>query len=350
MLSAMLLLSLPACSWISDELPECPPTELRIRFEYDYNMMRSDVFKDQVRGLTVFVFDENDCFVTRKTETSPELLGTYGYEMVFTDAELQPEHPYRFVTIAWQDDEQKLLQQPGAKFRTTQLQAGDPISNLQVKLDRTDRKTDDGEACYVDHQSCPLDTLWMSRNDCRGTLHTQQTTTATANLMRHTNNLTVTLRQTDRPADIDIADFDIRLTDSNGWVNHDNSLHADTPLAYTPYAEWNTDFRDDEGNVVQRAAHADLSFPRLMYYDDWQQNARLILYNKVTQTKVADINLPDYLAQGRNSLEQPYSPQEFLDREFTYKLDFFLKDNTWEYVELSISVLSWSVRIQNVSL
>ena len=73
--------------------------------------------------------------------------------------------------------------------------------------------------------------------------------------------------------------------------------------------------------------------------------------NRQTGVTVADIDLPDYLAQGRNSMEQAiYSPQEFLDREFNYKLDFFLKGDTWSYVELRISVLSWSVRIQNVNL
>ena len=77
---------------------------------------------------------------------------------------------------------------------------------------------------------------------------------------------------------------------------------------------------------------------------------KTIVFLKKTNTQVADINLPDYLAQGRNSTEQQYSEQEFLDREYVFKLDFFLKGDTWDYVNLSISVLSWSVRIQNINL
>lgn len=347
MLVAVLLPVVAACSWISEELPECPPSEVHLRFEYDYNMMRSDVFKDHVGGLTVFVFDDNNNLVTQRSENDKERLKVYGYEMVFSD--LEPDREYRFLALAYQKGEEEILQMPGAKFRRTEMKNGDPIEQLNVKLDRESDANADG-TIRVPHENRALDTLWISRNDCRAKVRLQENVTTTLNLMRHTNNLTVTLRQTDCPADINIEDFEIKVTDRNGWVNYDNSLREDNQLTYTPYARWNTDFKDDEGTVVQRAAHADLSFPRLIYYEDWRENARLTIFNKKTNTQVADINLPDYLAQGRNSTEQQYSAQEFLDREYVFKLDFFLKGDTWDYVNLSISVLSWSVRIQNINL
>lgn len=339
-----------SCEWVKDDLPECPPTEIRLRFEYDYNMLWSDIFKDQIGGLTVFVFDDNNRFVMRKSESSIELLRIYGYEMTFSGEELEVGKEYRFVTIAYQDDENELSQQEGAKFRSPQLQPGDDIASLYVKLDRSDIETPNG-AFYVEHQNKPLDILWISRNDCRAELRMTETTRATLNLMRHTNNLTITLRQLDEPAEVDINDFDIRLTDRNGWVDYDNSLRRDDLLAYTPYAEWNTDFKDDDGKVVQRAAHADLSFPRLMYHDDWRKCARLIIYSKKSGATVADINLPSLLVEDRSSLETlRCTEQEFLDREFTYKLDFFLSGGSWEYVEISISVLKWTVRHQGVEM
>ncbi len=342
-----LLLSVSACSWVKDDLPECPPTELRLRFEYDYNMMWADVFKDVVGGVTVYVFDENGNFVTQKSEAAPERLGTYGYEMVFTDQELELDREYRFVCVAFQDDEQELLKGNGAKFRTAALQPGDDISSLRVKLDRIE----DNGTFTVDHEELPLDILWMSRNDCRGTLQLYTTTTATLNLLRHTNNITLTLRQVDASADINIKDFEIRITDRNGWVNYDNSPREDDLLAYTPYAGWNTETKDDNSVVVQRAAHADLSIPRMIYSDDWQKNARLTIFCKKTQKRVADINLPALLVEDRSSLEiLRCEEQEFLDREYTYKLDFFLKGDTWDHVDISISVLSWVVRNQNVEM
>ena len=45
-----------------------------------------------------------------------------------------------------------------------------------------------------------------------------------------------------------------------------------------------------------------------------------------------------------------YSAQEFLDREYDYKLDFFLKGDQWQYMQLGISILDWSKRIQRADL
>ncbi|EJX08896.1 protein containing DUF1812 [gut metagenome] len=311
---------------------------------YDYNIMRSDVFRDHVGEVTAYVFDAENQLLAVKTEDSPTLLGTYGYEMVFDD--LKPGH-YRVAAVAFQRNADGREERPGAKFRGPELTLGDPIEELQVKLDR--QPMPDGTT-QVEHLSVALDTLWMNYEAHPVEIIDQQITQETIGLMRDTKNLTVSLRQIDQPTDIDCQDFDIRITDRNGWFGPDNQPLADDLLTYTPYAAWNTEFNDDEGVVVQRAAHADLSYPRIMYHEDWRKNARLTIFNKRTQTMVADINLPDILAQGRNSQELQYSPQEFLDREHTYKLDFFLKGDTWDYVELRISVLSWAVRIDNVNL
>ena len=55
------------------------------------------------------------------------------------------------------------------------------------------------------------------------------------------------------------------------------------------------------------------------------------------------------LAQCRGAFEaQHYSAQEFLDREYDYKLDFFLQGNQWRYAEIRISILDWVKRIQRV--
>lgn len=77
----------------------------------------------------------------------------------------------------------------------------------------------------------------------------------------------------------------------------------------------------------------------------------LVINSRRSGQTVARINLPDCLAQGRGAFEYlNYSAQEFLDREYDYKLDFFLRGDRWEYIDLSISVLSWSKRIQREEL
>lgn len=57
------------------------------------------------------------------------------------------------------------------------------------------------------------------------------------------------------------------------------------------------------------------------------------------------------LAEGRTAYSTyAYSPQEYLDREYDYHLNFFLRGDSWAYCDIVIDVLGWSKRTQNVSL
>ena len=61
-----------------------------------------------------------------------------------------------------------------------------------------------------------------------------------------------------------------------------------------------------------------------------------------------DYDLCYYLALARNAFEiQHYDIQEYLDREYNYRIDFGLEGNHWKTVAIYIDVLSWSLRIQN---
>ena len=190
-------------------------------------------------------------------------------------------------------------------------------------------------------------------NRTKNTVETgfQETTRTLVDLMRHTKQLTITLRQVNDPANIDCNDFSIGLTDDNGCVRHDCSIKADDELlTYTPHTMWTSEYSDDNHNEMQRAAHADMSLARLIYSEEWSQNALLTIFNKETGVEVARVNLPEILVSGRNTAEQSYSEQEYLDREHAYKLDFFLVGDTWQYINVTVGVLSWQVRNQNADL
>ena len=65
----------------------------------------------------------------------------------------------------------------------------------------------------------------------------------------------------------------------------------------------------------------------------------------------ADIDLTRILSDGRNCFElQNYSPQEFLDREYQYSLDFILTDGEWREMTLRISIMDWAKHYQQVNL
>ena len=107
--------------------------------------------------------------------------------------------------------------------------------------------------------------------------------------------------------------------------------------------------------IAERNAHYDFSLFRLINSDDTRHNPRLIIRNHETGHTIVNIDLCYYLALARNAYEiQNYSPQEYLDREYDYRLDFGIEgsgsEETWKYVTISINVLSWAIRIQNEEL
>lgn len=202
-------------------------------------------------------------------------------------------------------------------------------------------------------QALPLDTLWQGLSNETVEVKDLQITHHTISLIRDTKQLTISLHQLDEPADIHAEDFSYQITDANGYINYDNTLLPDEELTYTPYKTWTTEFTTPEGTVQERTAHAALMFSRLVLHPvtENDKNAILSIWNKKTGEEVVRINLADFLAQGRGAFEaMNYSAQEFLDREYDYKLDFFLKGDKWQYVKLGISILDWSKRIQRADL
>ena len=324
-----------------DDLPPCD-TGVDLQFKYDYNVQRADMFNDHVGGVCVFVFDEQGNLVARQdaaNEGKSQPLKAPNYAMRI---DLQPGK-YRFATFAFQKKYEDALAQPGAKFQIALPQQGDNITALHARLDREQGK--------VNNQSQPLDTLWQGLSNELVEVKDLQVTRHTIGLVRDTKQLTISLHQTDEPANIHADDFSYQITNANGDISYDNSLLPDEELTYTPYYTWTTEFKDTEGNVKERTAHAALMFSRLIWHPvaENDKNAILTITNKTTGEEVARIDLADCLAQGRGAFEaRHYSAQEFLDREYDYKLDFFLLGNKWRYATLSISILDWSKRIQPV--
>lgn len=375
MLVAALLTS---CDMMKEDRDDCP-TGLYVNFVYDYNIQRADMFKDHVGAVTLYVFDEADRLVAQRTVSGSELKA-YGYNIHFTEQELAPGHQYRLTAVALQKNWDEALANRGAKYRKTTLSKGDSRQQVSVSLDRTPT----GKPNYyeVPMDNAPLDTLWHTQQLMTATAATQPTATryhenasgepttnaiqtvtvesgiptyATVSLIRDTNHLNLSLfeldpNSTDGFKDADAEDYEVFIIDANGDVDSDNRLTntADT-LLYRPYAQWNTPINEMGAAEPKRSAHYDLMFNRLMYHDTLDDNALLCIRRKSDQKEVAVINLPYYLCIGRTAYEiYNYQPQEYLDREYDYRLELFIRGDRWAYISICIDVLSWAKRIQYV--
>ena len=379
-----------SCSMMEDDNSDCPQG-LYVRFVYDYNTMRADMFKDHVGHVKLYIYDESGTKVAeREVSNKPgdEPLSRYGYAMHFTPDEL-PAGTYRLQAVAMQKDWNEALDTKGAKYRKGEVTHSESLS---VTLDHNETPHPETGFNHVEHQGAPLDTLWhtlkvMSTAPQDGnrlpdmprttapysvypleeqlvTVENDRVTYATVSLIRDTKHLNITLRQIDDPSDMHSEDYEITITDRNATVGHDNAVSSCCHLLYSPFTDWTTKYdgngvtvektRSDDGGMdlnVQRTAHYNVMFNRLMIdTKEGSNNAMLQIRNKRTGAKVATINLAYILSQGRTAYEYNYSPQEYLDREHDYHLDFILRGDKWQYIDIVINVLSWNMRLMNEEL
>mgnify|MGYP002854264878 CR=1 FL=1 len=341
--------ALAACS-LTHEDEDLTNCGLFVTFKYDYNLQRSDMFGDHVGAVTLYVFDNDGNYVKSYDSRVSDLKmmpfdGKYLHTMQVTDL---PDGKYRLIALASQKDYAETLATTGAKYRRTDMNAGDPNDRLTVTLDRTSSPS----ALSTVPATAPLDTLWHGMT---GTLPVEvvgsDKTVANISMTRDTKMLTIGLHNLDDPMDITTDEFDIFIVDNNGTIGYNNALLPDEDIVYTPFHRWDSFASDDQGQPTYKTAHACLTFNRLVWHEQSDENALLVIRNHNTGLDVAAINLTDFLAQGRNAYDvYAYSRQEYLDRSYDYYMDFFIRNNKWQYAEVRINVLSWAHRIQNVDL
>lgn len=368
-------MSLSSCDMMTEDLSDCP-TGLYVNFVYDYNIQRADMFKDHVGGLTLYVYDESDRLVAQRTVSGSEL-SRYGFHIHFTENELAPDHTYRLTTVAMQKDWLTALTTPGAKYRKTDMIAGADRKSLTVKLDRN-MSVPYHEVSAV----APLDTLWHTLTTLKaeasnlpaatkyhlksdGTASSNgvetvsvvrgEPTYATVSLIRDTKHLNISLREIDHPERVNHEDYDVFIMDDNADVDCENNVVSpNDSIIYRPYAQWTSVVESDGKTTADYSAHYDLMFNRLRYNTTTQKNAVLCIRKRTTGEVVALFNLPYILCEGRMAYEiNNYQPQEYLDREYDYRLELWLKGEKWQkgaFITICIDVLSWARRIQYVSL
>ncbi|MDE5870001.1 MAG: FimB/Mfa2 family fimbrial subunit [Muribaculaceae bacterium] len=400
-LSLCTTFALCSCSLIFEDRGDCPEG-LYVRFVYDYNTLRADLFKDHVNHIRLYIYDKRGNLVAQRSvsntaDNAP--LAPYGYTMHFPESELPAGHKYRLQAVGLQRDWDEALSKEGASYRFT-TSPSEHSESMTISLDHNTEPVKGTQQFAVD-PSAPLDTLWhtlkvtahepkdglaipgLDRTSAPYSVYPledqlveikhEHATYATVSLVRDTKHLNLTLRHVDSPETVFADDYEVKIIDNNAHLAHDNSILTHDSVRYTPYASWTSRVLDDNtveieqvhtGNpgqysprgekdnrtVLQRTAHYNLMFNRIMLNpDDNQDNAMLEIHNRQNGNLVARVNLPYILSQGRQAFEiQNYGQQEYLDREYDYRLDFFLKGDEWIMIELH--VLSWSKRIQNIEI
>ena len=414
LLVALTALAFNSCDMMTEDLDDCP-TGLYVNFVYDYNIQRADMFKDHVGGLTLYVYDESDRLVATRTMDEGQL-SKYGSYIHFSEEELAPDHSYRLMAVGFQHYVLSNVgakyritgDNAGAQWSQFFINLDhQPISrsnSLNLSSD-----IDTHPYYYVDNVE-PLDTLWhtlttimtpaemfpkeahpqmltpaqteytwqrdgsiKTNGQEKVTLVKGEPAYATVSMIRDTNHLNVTLRAlNDDSADNQVVDTDytVEIYDNNSQLDcHNNLTHPEDTLLYRPYRQWTTTFVGNDHISYESAAHYDLMFNRLLYKNanvDGDQyavlslediaksrNAVLVIRKKDTGEIIFGLNLPYILASGRTWVERNYHYQEYLDREYDYRLQFILRGARIDEIQLflgtHVHIIPWAMRTQNES-
>ena len=320
-----------ACDYWHNDQEGCE-AKLRVQFVYDMNMKFADAFAHEVKTVTLHAFDKTGKLVYTKTEPADRILAEGGMN-------LDDLTPGKYDLQVWAEGENR--HEGSYIYKGVDGDAGIGKSNLQdfqVVVDRTDKT--------VNHDLTPL--FHGMLKDADLTAIYGQTKTVTVKLTKDTNNFKVVLQHLSGKS-LEPDDFDFAITDDNGYLDYDNSLLPDDELTYPAWSKYAGTAGVTSGNGGEQTsvsvAVAELTTNRLVT----GHNMRLHVYEHATGKSIINVPLIDYALLVKGNYNRAMSDQEYLDRQDTYDLVFFLDEGD-NWLATTIYVNSWRVVLSNADL
>lgn len=338
-------LSLTSCDTvIYDDEGDCD-IHYRLRFRFDYNLLFADAFPTQVRSVAVYAFNPDGTYAWQRSESGAALAAD-GYTL-----DLDGVDPGKYTLVGWCGMDNAHLGDRPESFRLPELVVGkttmqELICQMEHEL-RQDGTIHSSQDLWALFHGMTHDVEIIDPNSLEAD---GQTIVYEMPLIKDTNRVRVILQQLSG-ADIDANAFTYTIETDNSRMAHDNALIDHKPVTYH---EWNRESGvggliidgsgelkpvspNARGAVQAKVAIADLTVARLIE----DRETWLTVY-KPDHSVAARIPLVDYALLTKGNYDTPMTNQEFLDREDTYTLTFFLDDNyTWGGVSLYIN--SWRV-------
>ena len=296
---------LTSCSAFEENLPEC---RLFVKFKYDYNLLSVDAFHSQVNKVVLYVFDKAGKYLFSQTEEGAALAdGSYSMQVKL------PVGEYRL--LAWAG--------VGDSYDIAPLTRGvSTIEEMKLKLKRE-------QSLVIDKS---LEPLWYGEiiNVSFKGDHSQ---TETINLIKNTNTIRFVFENQGR-SNFDVNDYTYELTESNGYMGHDNALKPDDVLSYQPYY------------MAQSSATTgviELNTMRLM--TDRLNN--FAVKDKTTGATLFNVDLTDFFLLLRHEEHKnKWGDQEYLDRKDAYDVVFYLSGSTNAWLSISVIINGWTWYLQ----
>ena len=330
-LCAVLSLLFASCDYWHNDQVGCE-ARLRVLFVYDMNMKFADAFAHEVKTVTLHAFDSEGKLVYSKTEPAERILAEGGMDVDDLASGV-------YDLQVWAEGENR---HPGS-YIYKGIDGAEGIGSSQMKdfqvvVDRANQQ--------VDHDLTPLFHGILKHADL--TTLAGETKTVTVKLTKDTNCFKVVLQHLSGKS-LNAEDFDFAITDDNGYLDYDNSLLADDELTYPAWSKYAgtagvTDSESGEQTSVS-VAIAELTTNRLVE----GHNMRLHVYDHNTGRSIINVPLIDYALLVKGNYNKAMSNQEYLDRQDTYDLVFFL-DESDNWLASTIYVNSWRIVLSHTDM
>lgn len=304
-------------------------TYYNIEFKYDYNMKYADAFANEVKSVSLFVFDQNDILVESVTIADEERLKAADFA----------------IPLELESGEYELVAWAGLNNETSFDLLADTVvgktkrEELQVAL-----KTTNDKRVAADLEPLYHGAMTLNYSAEPGTY------TETMSLVKDTNVVRILLQQM---SDGIVAEkFRYEITADNGLLDWNNDVIASGELTYEPWsvATGTADVAPDYGTNATRVdqvsvAIAEFTINRMID----GESPILTIYNIEENEPVLSIPVADYALLVKGYYNSNMSNQEYLDRQDEYNMTFFL-DEDGDWLSASIIVNSWRVVLNNDTL
>lgn len=314
------MVAISGCSLVNED-SDCVLSSNLVKFRYDYNMKHADAFSAEVKQVTLLAFDSNTGRLVQRLDVpTQDMRG--GNSIPFEVA------PGTYDLLAWGGEHSKSFDIAAGKIGESTLNDFHAYLRRTVAADGTHNVNDDIAPLFHGMEHVKL-----------GYAGSASPNVVEMPLVKDTNVIRVILQHVTGEM-VDHADFNFTITDSNGWLNADNTLRDNQPIEYHPWrlytgaVDINTDPTDAPTNrtaspVASRAmlggSMAEFTLSRLMM----ENNPELLVTDKNGKT-VLRINIRDYALLIKGFYNETMDDQEYLDRQDEYNMTFFLDEgNRW---------------------
>lgn len=292
-------------------------------------MKFADAFPHEVKNVTLYAFDQQGKLAYVKTEAAEKIIAEEGMN-------IDDLTPGVYDLLVWAQGEERYA----GSYTFGQASIGSSACDV---LKATVNRADKG---IIEHDLTPLFHGQLAKADLTE-IKKGGTRTVKVSLTKNTNQVKVVLQNLSG-VNLDADDFIFQITDNNGKMDYDNSLMEDEMLTYNAWSAYSATAGVNSGTSEQTSvacAIAELTTNRLVKGHDM----RLRVYNKATGASIINIPLIDYALMVKGNYNKNMSDQEYLDRQDSYDLVFFIDENhKWQ--SASVIINSWRVVLSKADM